>query len=89
MDIIWIAVKPYVEDDRYWNGLRPLTPRELEQMGYHMTEFIKGSVKWGDLKKKLKVVKVNGQQVVIDENGQVVPGVVVKPESIIYGVEVE
>lgn len=35
MDIIWIAGKPYVEDDRYWNGLRPLTPRELEQMGYH------------------------------------------------------
>jgi hypothetical protein len=54
-----------------------------------MTEFIKESVKWGDLKKALKVVEVNGDQVVIDENGQVVPGVVVKPEAITYSVEVE
>jgi hypothetical protein len=54
-----------------------------------MTEFIKESIKWGDLKKTLQVVEVNGKQVVIDENGQVVPGVVVKPESITYSVEVE
>jgi hypothetical protein len=54
-----------------------------------MTEFIKESIKWGDLKKTLQVVEVNGKQVVIDENGQVVPRVVVKPESITYSVEVE
>jgi hypothetical protein len=54
-----------------------------------MTEFVKESIKWGDLKKTLQVVEVNGKQVVIDENGQVVPGVVVKPESITYSVEVE
>jgi hypothetical protein len=54
-----------------------------------MTEFIKESVKWGDLKKTLKVVEIDGNQVVIDENGQAVPGVVVKPESISYSVEVD
>jgi hypothetical protein len=33
--IIWIAGKPYVEDACYWNGLRPLTPHEMEELGYH------------------------------------------------------
>ena len=32
--IVWIDGKPYVEDDRYWNGLRPLTPHEMEELGY-------------------------------------------------------
>jgi hypothetical protein len=34
MKIIWIAGTPYVEDERYWNGLRPLTPHEMEELGY-------------------------------------------------------
>jgi hypothetical protein len=33
MEIIWINNAPYIEDDRYWNGLRPLTPHELEELG--------------------------------------------------------
>lgn len=32
IEIVWIAGKPYVEDDRYWNGLRPLTPHETEEL---------------------------------------------------------
>lgn len=28
--IIWVNGVPHVEDDRYWNGLRPLTPHEME-----------------------------------------------------------
>lgn len=31
-DIHWINHRPYVEDERYWNGLRPLTPYEWERM---------------------------------------------------------
>lgn len=53
-----------------------------------MDEFIKNSVKWGDLKKSLKIVEISGEKVVVDENGQIVPGVIVKPESISYSVEV-
>src|SRR5690606_19790628 len=53
-----------------------------------MDEFIKNSVKWGDLKKSLKVVEISGEKVVVDSNGQIVPGVTVKPESITYSLEV-
>ncbi|PQZ54637.1 MULTISPECIES: host-nuclease inhibitor Gam family protein [Bacillus] len=53
-----------------------------------LAEFIKNSVKWADLKKSLKIVEVSGEKVVIDDTGQIVPGVTVKPESITYSVEV-
>jgi sulfur carrier protein ThiS len=53
-----------------------------------MDEFIKNSVKWADLKKSLKIVEISGEKVVVDENGQIVPGVIVKPESTSYVVEV-
>lgn len=53
-----------------------------------MDEFIKNSVKWADLKKSLKIVEISGEKVVVDENGQLVPGVNVKPESISYSVEI-
>ena len=46
---------------------------------------VEESVKWGDLKKKLKVVGNN----VVDENGEVVPGVVVKPETVTTKLELE
>lgn len=51
-------------------------------------EFIKSSVKWADLKKSLRIVEISGEKVIVDENGQIVPGVSVKPESISYSVEV-
>lgn len=53
-----------------------------------LDEYIKNSVKWADLKKSLKIVEISGEKVVVDENGQLVPGVTVKPESISYSVEV-
>lgn len=53
-----------------------------------LAEFIKNSVKWADLKKSLKIVEISGEKVVIDDTGQIVPGVTVKPESISYSVEV-
>jgi hypothetical protein len=31
-NIIWINGTAYIEDDRYWNGLRPLTPHEMEEL---------------------------------------------------------
>lgn len=53
-----------------------------------MDDYIKNSVKWADLKKSLKIVEISGEKVVVDENGQIVPGVSVKPESISFSVEV-
>ncbi|WP_433959343.1 host-nuclease inhibitor Gam family protein [Cytobacillus horneckiae] len=53
-----------------------------------MDDYIKNSVKWADLKKSLKIVEVSGDKVAVDENGQLVPGVTIKPESISYSVEV-
>lgn len=46
-------------------------------------------LKWGDFKKTLQVVeKEDGTQVVIDENGQIVPGVAVKPQTTTFKVEI-
>lgn len=44
---------------------------------------VKETVKWGELKKTLKVVDGN----VIDENGEIVEGVSVKPETVSHKVE--
>ena len=54
----------------------------------NMRGFIKEEAKWGDFKKTLTVAELEGAPVVVDENGQVVPGVVVKPEAINYSVEI-
>jgi len=54
-----------------------------------MDEFIKESLKWGDLKKTLKVVSIGEKEIVVDNNGEVVPGAIVKPASITYSLEVE
>lgn len=59
----------------------------IKESGMH--EYIKESVKWGDFKKTLKVAEIDGQKVVIDENGQVVKGAAVKPETVTFSVEVE
>lgn len=49
---------------------------------------IKTEIKWGELKKKFKIQKIGDEKVIVDEDGQIVPGVTVKPESISYSVEV-
>ena len=54
-----------------------------------MQDYIKKEVKWGDFKKNLSIAEVDGVPTVYDENGQAVPGVVVKPESVSFVVEVE
>jgi len=53
-----------------------------------LAEFIKNEVKWVDIKKTFQIVEISGEKAVVDENGQLVPGVTVKPESISYSVEV-
>lgn len=53
-----------------------------------LDDCLKTEVKWGDLKKKLSIVEIGDEKVVVDENGQIVPGVKIKPESISYSVEV-
>ncbi len=54
-----------------------------------MREFVNEEVKWGDFKKSLSVADVDGVPTAFDENGQAVPGVVIKPESINFSVEVD
>ncbi|EEM02469.1 host-nuclease inhibitor Gam family protein [Bacillus pseudomycoides] len=53
-----------------------------------MDDCLKTEVKWADFKKKIKIVEISGEKVIVDEDGQIVPGVTVKPESISYSVEV-
>ncbi|MCY8915629.1 host-nuclease inhibitor Gam family protein [Bacillus atrophaeus] len=53
-----------------------------------MEEFIKESVAWGDLKKTLTVKEFEGKPIIIDSNGQAVPGVEVQPETVSFKVEV-
>lgn len=43
---------------------------------------------WAELKKTLKVVEKDGEHIVVDENGQVVPGVAVKPQNTTFKVEI-
>ncbi|MER2171262.1 MAG: host-nuclease inhibitor Gam family protein [Psychrobacillus psychrodurans] len=53
--------------------------------------FIKATeeIKWGDLKKTLQIAEKDGVQIVIDENGQTVPGATVKPQTTTFKVEIE
>lgn len=53
-----------------------------------MDDYIKNSLKWADFKKSVRIVEISGEKVVVDENGAIVPGMTVKPESISYSVEV-
>lgn len=54
-----------------------------------LDEFIKKSVKWGDLKKNLKVTDIDGKSVVVDTTtGMYVPGVTIKPAQTTFNVEV-
>lgn len=53
-----------------------------------MEDFIKSSLKWADFKKSVSIAEINGEKVAVDETGQVVPGMTVKPASISYSVEV-
>lgn len=52
-----------------------------------LTDYIKEEPKWGDLKKTLTIAEHNGHPVAVDENGQVVDGVIIKPESVTYSIE--
>jgi hypothetical protein len=83
---------PYGKSKTRKSGEAPEKQDEEKILQYvienELDEFIKNSVKWADLKKSLKIVEISGEKVVVDENGQVVPGVTVKPESISYSVEV-
>ncbi|MCY7999352.1 host-nuclease inhibitor Gam family protein [Bacillus haynesii] len=68
-------------------------PADKDQLLKHvkeaeLTEFIKEDVKWGDFKKSLSIKEVDGKKVVVDENGQAVPGVEIEPASTSFKVEV-
>ncbi|WP_431810836.1 host-nuclease inhibitor Gam family protein [Lysinibacillus capsici] len=46
-------------------------------------------LQWAELKKTLRVVQKDNEQIVVDVNGQAVPGVTVKPRTTIFKVEVD
>lgn len=51
--------------------------------------YVKESVEWGKLKKTLQVFeKEDGEFITVDEDGYIVPGVVVKPEETKFSLEV-
>lgn len=54
-----------------------------------MNDYIKPTLKWGDLKKNIQIAEISGRLIAVDENGQEIPGVVVEPEQTKFTVEVE
>jgi hypothetical protein len=53
-----------------------------------LDDYLKTSLKWGDFKKELKIAEVSGEKVIVDSNGQIVPGVKVKPETTTFSMEI-
>lgn len=62
--------------------------QHVEENGLDQYVKIKKEVAWADIKKTLQIAEVNGNKVVVDETGQVVPGVGVKPTTTTFKVEV-
>lgn len=54
-----------------------------------LDECIKSEVRWAEVKKKLRIVEISGEKVVVDGDGQIVPGISIKPETIDFKVETE
>lgn len=64
--------------------LEHLKANELQQFVQ-----VKETLKWADLKKSVSIVELeNGSKQCVDETGQIVPGVGVKPTTITFKVEV-
>ncbi len=55
----------------------------------NLDEFIKEDINWGEFKKSLSVANIDDHQVVVDENGQAVPGIEVEPASVNFKVKVD
>lgn len=53
-----------------------------------MREYVKETADWGKLKKTLTVFEIDGGFIAVDENGEQVPGVIIKPESTTFSFEV-
>ncbi|MGG0258446.1 host-nuclease inhibitor Gam family protein [Bacillus mycoides] len=83
---------PYGKSKTRKSGEAPEQKDKAQVLQYaienEMDDCLKTEVKWADFKKKIKIVEISGEKVIVDEDGQIVPGVTVKPESISYSVEV-
>ncbi|MDX8367837.1 host-nuclease inhibitor Gam family protein [Cytobacillus sp. IB215665] len=55
----------------------------------NLNDYIKPALMWGELKKSLNIVEINGQKVVVDELGQKVEGVSIKEANTKFSVEVD
>lgn len=63
--------------------------KHLEESELNAYIKVEESLKWGDLKKNLTIIELeDGTKKIIDEFGQVVPGVYVKPQTINFKTEV-
>ncbi|MDX8367894.1 host-nuclease inhibitor Gam family protein [Cytobacillus sp. IB215665] len=55
----------------------------------NLNDYIKPTLMWGEWKKSLKIVDINGKRVVVDELGQKVEGISIKQADTKFSVEVE
>lgn len=60
----------------------------LSISGLYDYQEVNVKLKWAELKKNLKLVDIDGETVVIDENGMVVNGIEVKPEEVTFKLKV-
>lgn len=86
---------PYGKTKSTTSSAQPEKPAKADEE--KLLEFVKANkkelvktveeVQWGEFKKTLKVVEIDGVEKVIDENGQDVPGVTIKPKNTTFKVE--
>lgn len=76
------AAKPTPEKENEELLLEHVNKNDLKQ-------YVKESLDWGNFKKSIQVAEKNGVFVAIDENGESIPGVTIKPENTSFTVEVE
>ncbi|MFJ7407507.1 MULTISPECIES: host-nuclease inhibitor Gam family protein [unclassified Lysinibacillus] len=86
---------PYGKSKSTTSSAQPDKPTNADEE--KLLEFVKANkkelvktveeVQWGEFKKTLKVVEIDGVEKVIDENGQDVPGVTIKPKNTTFKVE--
>lgn len=50
---------------------------------------VEESVKWGEFKKKIKITETADGYAAFDENGEQIPGVIIKPENVSFKSEVD
>lgn len=83
---------PYGKSKSMKKSPSPVRVDEKEMLEHimrnDMADYIQHKPNWGAFKNSLKVVESEDGFVVVDENGEVVPGVIVTPEKTTFTLEV-